>query len=542
MPYDPDRAQKAVDFIESLRHYKGEWAGKRIILEPWQKNHIIKPLFGTVREDGLRQFRTAYIEIPRKNGKTMLAAAISLYLLCADGEAGAEMEGAATTRDQAGKLYNAMAGIISQSGFLQKILKVRDYKKKVILPKYNSFYEVTSSEADSEHGGDLFAAIFDELHAQKDREFFDVIATSFGSRREPLFVQITTAGYDKESICRIQHNLVTSNYLDDTNKDFINENCYRTLPDSKLRDKSFFGYIRAAADDAEYDDRQAWYDANPALESEKKKGFRKLSDIEELSLKAERDIAFRNTFKRLYLNIWTDSRTAWINQKKWRDCGDEYTDEFLEGRLCYGGLDLSSTTDLTAFVLLFPIEGYLYIKLYPFIPIKTVRERSKEDGVPYQAWADQGYIITTPGDSVDQNTIKRTILEANQKYVIHSIGYDSWEATKLVTEIMERIEMVPIGMSFKPMSSPTKALIKYTIDGKIKHRNNPVLDWCSSNLMLLEDNNENKRPSKKDSTERIDPMVALIMAIDRYNRETGGGESGYDERVKQGESPIIEVS
>lgn len=542
MPYDPERAQRAVEFIESLKHYKGEKAGERFILEDWQREDIIKPLFGTVRENGLRQFQKAYIEIPRKNGKTMLAAAISLYLLCADGEKGAEMEGAATTRDQAGKLYNAMSGIISQDPYLQKILDAKDYNKKVTFPKYNSFYEVTSSEAASEHGGDLFAAVFDELHAQKDREFYDVIDTSFGSRLEPMFIQITTAGYDKESICRTQHDLIANNYLDDTNEGWINENCYRTKPDSKLKDESLFGYIRAAEDEAEYDDKEAWYDANPGLEDEHGNGFRKLRDIESKAVTAERDVAFRNTFKRLYLNIWTDARTAWIKMKKWRRCGQDFDESKLEGKLCYGGLDLSSTTDLTAFVLLFPLEIGVYIKPHIFIPRQTVYERTKEDGVPYKTWMDQDYIIDTPGDTTDYNTIKETILNANRKYQIHSVGYDDWNATQIIQELMSRIDLVPIYMTYKYLSSPTKTLKKKTIDGDIVHNNHTVLDWCSSNMMLEKDSNDNIKPSKKESTERIDPMVALVMAMDRLNRETEDAHDHINERVKKGESPIIEVN
>ena len=543
MPYDRKRAEKVIKFIESLKHSKGKWAGKRFKLERWQKEDIIKPLFGTVTKDGKRQFKKAYIEIPRKNGKTELAAGICDYLLYADGEEGAEIYGAADTVDQAALIYKAAVSMIRQNETLLKLTKIIDYRNLVEFTLKNSIYKVIARKASGAHGKDASGVIFDELHTQKDSEFYDVLDTSGGSREEPLFISITTAGYDKQSPCRKEHDYCINNFLDDTNKGWINDHCFRTRPESKLRDPTYFCYIRAADPEADWRDEKTWYQANPALENTKTgEGFRKLSDIRAKALKADRDLSFRNTFKRLYLNVWTDSVTSWIKMERWRRCKKKISEEQLQGQICYGGLDLASTTDIAAFILLFPIGKYLYIKLWAFIPEATIRERSKTDGVPYSEWVQKGLIIPTPGDWIDFNAIKNKILEARSKYKIHSIAYDRWEATQLVQELIDiNVDMVPMGQGFASMSAPTKELIKLTLSEKLQHGGDPVLNWASSNLVLKEDPAGNIKPSKKDSTEKIDPMVALIMAIDRWSRENIQKGSVYDKRAEEGKDVLLEV-
>ena len=503
--FDKQKADRAVKFIKSLKHTKGKWFGQTFNLMPWQEK-IIRDIFGTVNEDGTRQYRTVYIEVPRKNGKTEIGAAIALYLLFADGEYGGEVYSAAGDREQASLVYNAAKPMVEQAPALVRRCKIIDSVKRIVNYSTNSFYRVLSAEHKTKHGVNASGVIFDELHVQPNRELWDTLTTSGGTRQQPLTVAITTAGYDRNSICWEQHDYALK------------------VIKGVIEDPTFYPVIYGAGKDDDWEDEKTWYKANPALDN-----FRSLEEMRALYNKAKETPALQNTFKRLYLNIWTQQETRWIDIKKWDETAGIVAEEKLKGRVCYGGLDLASTNDIAAFVLVFPVEDGYKVLPYFFIPEDNMVSRVKKDRVPYDVWAKLGYINATPGNVIDYSFIENTIDELAAKYQIKEIAYDRWNADMIVQRLTEKgMAMVPVGMGFASMSAPTKQLETLILSKKIHHNANPVLRWMMDNTMVRQDPTGNLKPDKEKSTEKIDGIVALILAIDRVMRNGEG--SIYDRR------------
>lgn len=541
--YSEKHADKAVRFIQALRHYKGKWAGKPFTLMDWQEHDIIRPLFGTLNPDGTRQFRKALIMLPRKNGKTELIASIALYLLFADGEQGAQIYSAANDKDQASLVFTAAQKMIEQNQTLFQKSDITEYRKIVDVHDTNSFYKAIARETAGSHGFDSSGVVFDELHTQKDSEFVDVLETGAGAREQPLFIAITTAGDKNSLVLKKELQYATNNFLDDTNTDFINAACYHTRPESKLKDPTYFTYIRAAEKEADYTDPTVWYEANPALEDPVTgHGFLKLAYIESKAHKAARDKSFENTFKRLHLNIFASSYSAWIAQHHWQQCAGDVPDEVLHGKIAYGGLDLSTSVDLTSFTLVFPLDHKYYIRTFNFIPEETMKERIKDEGIPYDVWAADEHInlFATPGNVVDMDFVEATILHQSRKYRIESISYDPWKSEVIAQHLSEKgIQVIEFSQTLKNYTLPTQRLQEITMSGTLRHGNDPVLNMASENMKLYTDPNENSRPQKAKSNGRIDPMVALIMALDRIVREQKS--SVYDRRVQEGREPIVTI-
>lgn len=507
-PYSADRAQRVVKFFErTLVHTKGEWGGRPFLLEPWQRADILEPLFGTVDEAGWRRYRTAYVEIPRKNGKSEIAAGIALYLLFADGEDGAEIYGAASDRDQASIVFNVAAEMVRRSPVLSKIAKVIDSSKRIIVPSTGSFYRAIPADEAGAHGFNASGIVFDELHTQPNRNLWDVLTTSTGARRQPLTFAITTAGYDRNSICFEQHDYAL-----------------KTI-NGVIDDPTYFGYVRGAPDDADWRDEAVWRAANPALGV-----FRSIDEIRTLARRADQVPALENTFRRLYLNQWTRQETRWLNIAAWDACGDDVDLDDLRGRPCFAGLDLASTTDVAALVLVFPHEGTYTVVPHFWVPGANIDERVRRDRVPYDVWARQGHITATAGNVIDYASIRQTIDGLAQTYQIREIGFDRWGATQLTQEIQDAgLEVVPIGQGFASLSAPTKELLNLVLSRKLRHTRHPVLRWMADNMVVRQDPAGNLKPDKAKSTEKIDGMVALIMALDRALRNPDAG-SVYDSR------------
>jgi phage terminase large subunit-like protein len=331
--FDERAAQGAVRFFERLLvHVKGEWAGRSFKLQGWQREEIIRPLFGWKRQDGTRRYRTAYIEIPRKNGKSSLAAGIALYLFFADDEYGAEVYSAAADRDQAGIVFGLASDMVATSPELAKRCQV--YKRAIVNPGTMSTYRVLSADAPTKHGLNAHGVVIDELHAQPNRELVDVLVTSTGARRQPMVVAITTAGFDRESVCWEYHEYA------------------RQVLSGIIEDESFFAYIRAAEEDDDWTDPAVWQKANPGL------GVTvKLDYLETEARRAEQVPAYQNTFRRLHLNQWTQQESRWMDMTAWDACGEPIDAKLLEGQVCYGGLDLASSSDLASLGLIFPAES-----------------------------------------------------------------------------------------------------------------------------------------------------------------------------------------
>ena len=509
--FDERKAKHAVNFINNLKHTKGQWRGVPFDLLPWQ-DKIINDIFGTVKENGYRQYNTAYIEIPKKNGKSELAAAVALYLTCGDGEWGAEVYGCAADRQQASIVFDVAVEMVDQCPALKKRIKPIMSVKRLVYKPTNSFYQVLSAEAYTKHGLNVHGVIFDELHAQPNRELFDVMTKGSGDARlQPLFFLITTAGTDRNSICYEVHQKAID------------------IIEGRKIDPTFYPVIYGIKDDDDWTDERNWYKANPSLDH--------TIDIEKVRIafnNAKENPAEENLFRQLRLNQWVKQSTRWMQMDKWDECNFKVDSDELIGRECYGGLDLSSSIDITAFVLVFPPldEDDKYIVLpYFWIPEENLRLRVRRDHVPYDVWEKQGYIKTTEGNVVHYGFIENFIEELGTKYNIREIAFDRWGAVQMTQNLDDMgFTVVPFGQGYKDMSPPTKELMKLTLEKRIAHGGNPVLRWMMDNVYVKTDPAGNIKPDKEKSTEKIDGIVATIMALDRAIRNKGYSGSIYDER------------
>ena len=509
--YDKVKADRAVTFINNLSHTKGKWAGKRFDLLPWQEQ-IVRDLFGIVKEDGNRQFLTAYIEIPKKNGKSELAAAIALYLLYADNEASAEVYGAACDRNQASIVFDVAKQMVQMSRPLEKRSKIMGATKRIVNYSNAGFYQVLSAETGTKHGLNVSGLVFDEIHAQPNRHLYDVLTKGSGDAREqPLFFIITTAGTDRNSICYELHTKAL---------DILN---------GRKKDTSFYPVVYGLSDEDDWNDEENWRRANPSL------GHTiGIDRVREAYQQALDNPAEENVFKQLRLNMWTSSSVAWIPEHVYAKGNDPIQYENLKGRSCYAGLDLSSTSDITAFVLVFPprFEEENYIVLpYFWLPEDTLELRCRHDHVLYDVWERHGYIKTTEGNVVHYGFIEKFIEDLSEIYHIKEIAYDRWNATQMVQNLEGMgLTMVPFGQGYKDMSPPSKELYKLMMEGKIQHGGHPVLKWMGQNVVMRQDPAGNIKPDKEKSVEKIDGIVALIMGLDRCIRHQTDEGSVYDER------------
>lgn len=510
--FDQRAAQVAVNFFERLLHHsKGEWAGQPFILEDWQRDEIIRPLFGWKREsDGTRRYRIAYIEVPRKNGKSTLAAGIALLLLFADDEPGAEVYSAAADRDQASIVFDEAKRMVEGSPQLARRSEM--YKRSIIMPGTYSAYRVLSADAHTKHGLNAHGVVFDELHAQPNRELWDVLTTSTGARRQPVTVAITTAGYDRESICWEQHEYA------------------RQVRDGIIEDETFLPVIYAADMEEDWLDEEVWAKANPNLSVSVK-----LDYLRNEARRAKQVPAYQNTFRRLHLDQWTQQETRWLPMKDWNACATPVDQGLLRGAPCYGGLDLASTSDIASFLLCFPSEPgeeehFAWLPFF-WIPKENMVERARKDRVPYDAWVRQGLITATEGNVIDYGYIIRDIEALGERFNIEEIAFDRWGAFQVSQALQGAgFTMVGFGQGFRSMAGPTKELLRLVLDGKLAHGGHPVLRWMADNMMVSSDAAGNVKPNKAKSREKIDGIVAGIMALDRAVRHLGKKRSVYEDR------------
>ena len=510
--YDKSAADYAVMFIENLCHTKGTWAGKPFELIDWQEQ-IIRDLFGTLKPNGYRQFNTAYIEIPKKQGKSELAAAVALLLTCGDGEERAEVYGCAADRQQAAIVFDVAADMVRMCPALSKRVKILASQKRLIYTPTNSFYQVLSAEAYSKHGFNIHGVVFDELHTQPNRKLFDVMTKGSGdARMQPLYFLITTAGTDTHSICYETHQKA---------KDII---------EGRKIDPTFYPVIYGADESDDWTDPKVWKKANPSLDITV--GIDKVKAACE---SAKQNPGEENAFRQLRLNQWVKQAVRWMPMEKWDNCAFAVDEDELEGRVCYGGLDLSSTTDITAFVLAFPPlddEDKYIILPYFWIPEDNLTLRVNRDHVPYDVWERQGYLQTTEGNVVHYGFIEKFIEKLGERFNIREIAFDRWGAVQMVQNLEGMgFTVVPFGQGFKDMSPPTKELMKLVLEQKIAHGGHPVLRWNMDNIYIRTDPAGNIKADKEKSTEKIDGAVATIMALDRAIRcGNDHGASVYDDR------------
>ena len=488
----PEYGQTGVDavnfFTKHLRHTQGELGGKPFVLEPWQASYIGR-LFGVLRPDGMRQYRTSLLAIPRKNGKSTLCAGIALKLLF-DGEPGAQIFSCGADREQARLVFEMAKACVEMSPSLRSRLKV--YRNSIVREDTHSFYKALSAEAFTKHGLNAHGVIFDELHAQPNRELADVMQTSMGARRQPLMVYITTAGYDRRSVC-----WEIWKYAE-------------AVASGAVQDESFLPAIYAADPKDDWKAESTWAKANPNLGVSIKQDFLRTECARAVEMPA-----YENTFRQLYLNQWTEQDTRWLRMDHWAQ-GNKPCPVDLSGRECFAGLDLASTFDTTALVLLFPLEdGTYWVEPHFWIPEENAHQRERRDKVPYLTWAKQGHLRMTQGNVTDFDQVRADINELGKKYRIRQIAIDRWNATQLSTQLQgDGLNVLGFGQGYGSMSSPSKQLESLVVSGKLLHGGHPVLTWQAGNVAIQRDSAaDNIKPSKARSTERIDGIVSLVMAI-----------------------------
>ncbi len=501
--FDEVAARRAIDFFhECLTFTAGEWMGRPFVLQPWQRA-IVANLFGWKQKDGRRRYREAFIYVPRKCGKSELAGGLGNLLTFADGEPAAQVYCAAADREQARLVFNAAKRMVQAEPELAD--RARIYTNAIVVEGTGSVLKVVSAEAYSKHGINAHGIIIDELHAQPDRELVDVLTTSTGARRQPIIIYITTADFDRLSICNEKYDYACK------------------VRDGIIVDPAFLPVIYEAGRDEDWTQAAVWRSANPNLGVSVSEEY-----LERECRRAQETPTYENTFKRLHLNMRTQQDVRWLAMEKWDACGGEPINEkSLEGRRCFAGLDLSTTTDISALVLVFhdaltdegeltSTEGTITVLPFFWIPEDGARQRERRDRVPYVTWAREGLIEMTPGNVVDYDIIRKRINELSKRFEISEIALDRWNATHLASQLSgDGFEMVAFGQGYRDMTAPTKEMEKLVLCGKLRHGGHPVLRWMASNVAVEMDAAGNLKPSKKKSIERIDGIVATIMALGR---------------------------
>lgn len=497
-------ATRVCTFFEKfLRHSKGQqWAGEPFKLLKWQMDEVVKPLFGWMREDGTRRYRTAYIEIPKKNGKSTMCAGFALYGLVGDDEPGSEVYSAAASRDQASIVYREAASMVKSSPSLYKRIDLTESQKHMADARTNSWYKALSADVGTNEGLNIHFLIMDEMHAQKDDKFWSALMYGGAARRQPLQIIITTAGVDEESLCYEYHTKAMQ------------------VMRGTLQEDHFFAYVCSAEwaiEAAEKEDKEAcwrdpkvWRDANPSL------GHTITEDsFQEAFKEATNSPRFENDFKRYRLNIWTQQEERWLPLDHWAACGEAFDADDLHGQICYAGLDLASTSDLCAFVLYFPAYGNTALPIF-WVPEDTVKTLAEKGDTSYDMWVKQGFLRTTEGNVTDYDVIRRDINELSELFDIQEIAIDRWNSSHLQTQLItDGFEIVPFGQGMASMSAPSKELERLIIGHEIRHGNHPVLTWNVGNVAAQRDAADNIKPSKAKSKKKIDGVVALIMALGR---------------------------
>jgi phage terminase large subunit-like protein len=446
-------------------------------------------------------------------GKSELAAAIALFLTCGDGEERAEVYGCAADRNQASIVFNVAADMVRMCPPLAKRVKILDSMKRLIYQPTGSVYQVLSADVKNKHGFNTHGVVFDELHTQPNRKLYDVMTKGSGdTRTQPLYFLITTAGDNQNSICWEVHQKAVD------------------LLEGRKTDPTFYPVIYGADMDDDWTDPEVWKKANPSL------GITVTMDKVKAAFESARqNPAEENSFRQLRLNQWVKQAVRWMPMDKWDACAFKVDPDDLKGRVCYGGLDLSSSTDITAFVLVFPPvdeDDRYSILPYFWIPEENIDLRVRRDHVNYDLWERQGFIKTTDGNVVHYGFIESFIEELGMDYNIREIAFDRWGAVQM-TQNLEGMgfTVVPFGQGFKDMSPPTKELMKLTLEEKLAHGGHPVLRWMMDNIFVRTDPAGNIKPDKEKSSEKIDGAVATIMALDRALRNEGNdGGSVYDDR------------
>lgn len=504
--------ERICKFIELLPHVKGKWAreGKSIALEDWQIFGLCE-VFGWVHaETALRRYRTVYWEIPRKNAKTTVAAGVGLYLEILDDEVGAEVVSAATSADQAKISWGIAKQMVTKSPGMQTRFGVKPRAHEIAVEDTDSTFKYLSSDHKTLDGLNISGAIMDEVHAMRTREVWDVVETATGSREQPLMFGITTAGSNRAGIAYEQRDYVVK------------------ILNGTAIDETYCGIIYTTDDGDDWTDSATWAKANPNLGVS--------VSLEDLKRKCDKAVAMpaaQNNFKTKHLNLWVNADVAWMNMQKWDACADtSYTVEDFAGQDCYIGLDLASRVDIAAKVKLFTRiineKSHYFVFGTYYLPEQTIFEAKNDQ---YEGWAKQGLLTVTPGDTIDFSYIESDILEAAKSFNLIELPFDPHQATQLSTRmIAEGLPMVEMRANVLNFSEPMKELESLVLEGRLHHDGGPILTWMISNVVAHYDRKDNIYPNKERRENKIDGVVALIMALGRAIKAEISGPSVYEER------------
>ncbi len=488
--FDRKSAIRAIGFIEKLKHTKGKWAGQRFKLESWQQ-FILWNIFGWMKADGTRRFRYVYVEIARKNGKTALSAGIGLYMLFADGEARPEVYSAATVKDQARICFSDAVEIVKKTD-LKNYLS--PYRNSIVYELKGGTMKPLSSDYGTHDGLNPSCGIIDEFHAHKDSGMFDVIKSAFGARRQPLMFIITTAGFNKNGACYAYRSNVIKILQG------INE------------DDSLFGIIYTLDSKEEWDNPKMWIKSNPNL------GVSVFPEYlaDQVNDAKNRPEAVRNVMTK-NVNLWVDAEKTWILDDMWQKCIGTTDIESLRGCQCWGGLDLSNVSDITAFVLLFHENEKFQLLPFFWIPEEKMLEKIRKENINYDKWSSLGFVKVTAGNVLDYDFVKADILQIVEIYDLQSTAYDRWNASQTIIDLQnEGMECSPFGQGYGSMGAPTKEFEKMVLTEKIEHFGNPVLRWMMASTVVKTDPAGNIKPDKEKSSQKIDGIVASIMALGEW--------------------------
>lgn len=499
--FDRDSAEHRLSFYNFCKHSKGEWAGQVLKPEPWQQ-FIQWNIFGWKNADGSRRFRTAYTAVARKNGKSTDIASTGLYIAFFDDEPGAEVYTAATKYDQACIIHSESTRMVKASSSLQRIIKI--FKNTLTCEPKAQKYVPLGQDSNTSDGLNVHAALIDEYHAHPDSGMYDVLKTGMGARRQPLMYIITTAGFEKDYPC------------------FEMEQRIKRILDGSEIDDTVFGLIYTLDDGDDWTDSSLWVKANPNLGVSKY-----LNTMEDDFKEAYSMPSKQNNFKTKHLNIWTEAQTRWITHDIWAKNSGPVNAEGLSGRRCWGGLDLSTTTDLSAWVLCFPPEakGDKFQFLYRFfLPQDNMHERELREKVNYSAWIRNGLITATPGNVIDYDYIMHQILEDAKKYSIEELNFDPYNSTALVTDLMaEGLNCVEFRQGFLSMSPACKEFERKVLGGELATGGNPVMNWmvaCTETVSDPAGNIKIVKPERGKTGKHVDGVVASVMAFWRAIQAT----------------------
>lgn len=488
--FDVARAERFFRFAEQLRHYKGEWAGQRIELQPHQKFRLGSVFAWIHTGTGLRRFRTAYSEIPRKNGKSLEAAIVALYGTFFDGEPGAEGFVIATKRAQAKIVFADCKRLVQSSGLRSRIAVLTT---NLNYDRVAAKLEPLGADSDSTDGLNPQIVIIDEAHAMKNRGMIDVMETATGARRQPLVWWITTAGSDPLTPCGDQHHYACQ------------------ILDRVIVDETCFAFIAHADDDDDPYAERTWKKANPNYGVSVKP-----DDMRALAHKANALPGAAPAFKQKRLNLWVNAIAPWLSLDGWRRAQTPFAPESLDGEPCWIGVDLSSKIDLTAIAAVFPptdTRRTWRVLVWGLTPEDTLDERAHRDRAPYRLWVERGYLLTNPGNRIDQEVVREVVRKIAARYDVQQIGIDPWNAGNLVKQLTDDgHRVVEIPQTLPQMSGPAKDFEADVLDGLVDGGGNELLTWAITNVRVQTDNKDNIYPTKKRSRGRIDPVIATLMA------------------------------